>query len=171
MGGDTAGGKVLRDESHSFVVGFRYDEARAWIPNPQAEGTHGASVLRWAERDADPHHACILAHTTRLLAIRNAHLSMPRERAQITCEPIDDRSLWLIQPSALGGWLVSIIDFDGSTRRELPLPSGADSQAIDVLSDTSPDASAHVRAADNRLIVEPGTCPYGLVLHVQKAVS
>lgn len=157
-----------RRREFSKFSAFADEDARAWIPNPQAEGTLRASVLRWEEREANPQHTSVLDCTRRLLQIRRAHLASPRDRAQIACEALDAHSLRLLQPSTKGGWLLTIVDFDGSGPRDVRLPSGADATTIDVLEDTAPLEGGRVHAENGIMRVAPSGGPYGLVLHVRE---
>jgi len=60
-----------REEFGAFAA-FRDPEARARIPDPQADSTFEASRLRWDERQREPHAAMLRLHE-RLLRLRRTH--------------------------------------------------------------------------------------------------
>jgi len=171
------GALVIEGRRREFAhfAAFDHPDARAAIPSPQSERTWRASHLQWAERDALP-HAHVLAETRRLLSLRHAHLAaQPRQRSRIRCEPAGPDSLWLEQPSALGGSLLTFIDFSAASTRTLPLPAGASPTAVILLHATSPAPDRTVvrkfQVNEGDLVFDTTPEPFGAVLHLQGATS
>ncbi len=161
------GARVVEGRRSEFVhfAAFADLVTRERIPSPQDVETWRRSQLRWAERD-DARHARVLAETTALIGIRRRHLATPRDRQAVRCEALDDRALWLVQPSARGGHLATLVDFSG--QRAHRIPTRAD--AIDVLHATRPGSSPpvvkDVRVDSDAVVVETTGGPFGLVLHL-----
>jgi hypothetical protein len=122
-------------------------------------------VLDWGERDRPP-FAHVLEETRALLAIRTAHLAAPRARERVRCEPAGPHAVWLAQPSAQGGQLVTFVDLAGTGTHRLPIAAGG----LHVLHATRPDAPTpvvgDVRIEGDALVIEAGREAFGLVLHL-----
>ncbi len=175
--GEELGALVVEGRRREFAhfSAFSDADARAAIPSPQSERTWRASHLQWEERGTPP-HAHVRAETRRLLTLRHAHLTaQPRQRSRIRCEPAGPDCLWLLQPSALGGSLLTFIDFSGAPTRALPLPAGAPSTAVHLLHATSPAADRSVvhtfRVSEGQLVFDTSSEPFGAVLHLPEATS
>ena len=184
-----------RNEFSRFAQ-FSDVEARLRIPDPQSEQTWRASVLHWSERPDAP-HAHVLAETRALLAIRHAHLMQePRSRHAIRCEAAGPHQVWLEQPSAQGGHLLTFVDFAGAGPHRVPLgdevhvgaratKTGGGAIVADmpvarlsglrVLHATRPGlatATVHdVRVDGGDLVIEAAAAPFGLVLHLPGAAA
>jgi maltooligosyltrehalose trehalohydrolase len=165
------GDLVIEGRRREFVrfSSFGDPAARERIPSPQAERTWRTSVLSWEERNEQP-HAHVLAQTSALLAIRRAHLSAPRDRARIMCEAAGPHGVILGQPSARGGYLLTVIDFFGTGARTCAVAAAHSGQQLHVLHATSPAADKtvvhDVRMAAGQIAIEASPEPYGLVLHL-----
>jgi maltooligosyltrehalose trehalohydrolase len=162
-----------RQEFGRFAA-FAEPAARERIPDPQSAETFRRSVLQWDERPRPP-HAAVLAQTATLLAIRNEHISArPRSRADVRCSAVGPRSLWLEQPSALGGVIGTFIDFAEASHRRLPVAGLSATRPVDVLYASSPDGEPivrGVRAEAECLIIDAEAAPLGLVIHLSGAAS
>ena len=121
-------------------------------------------------------HAHVLAHTQRLLALRGAHVAaQPRARARVRCEEAGRDCLWLLQPSALGGSVLTVVDFSGNAARELTLPAGLVGARIHLLHATSPAPDSTVvhgvQGDGDRLLFDAARVPFGAVLHLPETTS
>jgi maltooligosyltrehalose trehalohydrolase len=148
---------------------FADPAARDRIPDPQGVETFERSVLQWEERLAPP-HASVLAQTATLLSIRNAHVSArPRSRTGVRCAAVGPRSLWLEQPSALGGVIGTFIEFAAAGRRTLPAPGLSATHPLHVLYASSADGAPAVKsvsAETDAIVIDASPTPLGLVIHL-----
>ena len=154
-----------RSEFGRFAA-FGDPEQRERIPSPQSERTWRRSMLDWTERDRRP-FSHVLEETRALLAIRRTHLPAARQRGRIRSEPAGPQAVWLVQPSAQGGRLVTLVDFAGTGTHRLPIAAGT---APVLLHATRADADApvvrEVRVDHGALVVEARRSAFGLVLHL-----
>jgi hypothetical protein len=158
-----------RNEFRRFSA-FSDPASRDRIPSPQRDTTFGASVLHWDET-LQPPHELVLRQTRDLLAIRQAHLWQPRDRSRIRSEAVGDRAVWLAQPSALGGLLVTIVDFSGAGGRLVPIGDLLEGTAsLERLYETHPTTEEaqmrDVRVEDGALVIDAASEPFAMVLHV-----
>jgi maltooligosyltrehalose trehalohydrolase len=177
---EALGALVIEGRRREFRRFSAFDdpESRERIPSPQAERTWRRSQLDWEERDEMP-HAHVLAETTALLAIRREHLSRPKVRAQIKCEAAGSDIIWLEQPSAMGGRLLTVVDLRGSGTCHVSLGCGsahddaARASGARVLHVTRPGGGAptvtDIRMDSHTLVLDTTTEPFGVVLHLPGA--
>ena len=102
---------------------------------------------------------------------RRAHLWQPRDRSRIRSEAVGDHALWLAQPSALGGLLVTIVDFEGTGGRLVPMGELLEGPAsLERLYDTGPTPDEplvrDVRLERGGLAIDAANEPFAMVLHV-----
>lgn len=158
-----------RNEFRRFSA-FSDPATRDLIPSPQGTDTFAASVLRWEEALQAP-HAHVLTQTRDLLAIRHAHLRQPRDRTRVRSEAAGPHAVWIAQPSALGGLLVTLADFSGTGAHRVAigdLLSGTAS--LERLYETRPTPDdvlvRDVRLDGNALVIDAANQPFAIVLHV-----
>ena len=171
------GARVVEGRRHEFgrFSAFGDPATRDRIPSPQARDTFASSVLRWDEV-MQPPHAHVLAQTRTLLGIRQAHLRLPRQRTRVRSEAAGPHAVWVAQPSALGGLLVTFVDFSGTGAHRVVigdlLPGTA---SLERLYETRPapaDAVVRdVRLEDRALVIDAANEPFGIVLHVTGGVA
>jgi maltooligosyltrehalose trehalohydrolase len=171
----TLGELVVQGRRREFArfATFNHPEARERIPSPQAERTWRASLIDWQER-TEPRHAHVLAQTRALLALRHAHVSAhPRDRSRIRCEAVGPNGLWLEQPSARGGRLLTFVDFAGNAVREIPGVACGCRASVHVLfaSSTTPGSPfvRDARVEGTAILLDAGPEPFGVVLHLPEA--
>lgn len=168
---EALGALVIEGRRREFgrFSAFGDPEVRERIPSPQAEATWRASRLPW-EECTQPSHAVVLAQTRALLAVRHAHVAaQPRDRGRVRCESIGSDGLWLEQPSARGGLLLTYVDFSGMATRRLPRPSLRSDDTLVVLHATATSAGAIVHGVmleDGAIVIDASPEPFGLVLHL-----
>jgi hypothetical protein len=103
---------------------------------------------------------------------------MPRDRRRVRCEALDAHALWLAQPSAKGGVLVTYVDFSGRGAREVPIDV-AQAAAADQRRGGTPrptlfggtprpafSGKAEIRVDAGRLIIDGPSEPLGVVVHL-----
>lgn len=85
-----------RQESRHWSA-FRDPEVRAQIPDPQSRSTFEASILRWEERDTEPHASMLRLHRA-LLALRAAEPAFQwREGAAQHASALDKDSVAVVR--------------------------------------------------------------------------
>lgn len=170
--GEALGALVIEGRRTEFrrFAAFADAGVRSRIPSPQDEDTWTRCRLDWDERARAP-HAQVLAETRALLGIRAAHLGETRERRRVTCEALGPHAVWLRQPSALGGELLTLVDLAGTGRHVVPAVRGS----ARVLHATTPTPStpiaSTIRVDDGLLIVESEARAFGLVIHLTEGHS
>lgn len=85
------------------------------IPDPQAEATFHRSILRWEEREREP-HAAVLRLYQDLLALRRSHPAL--RGGSFSVQPVGEHAIAL-RREAPGHHLLALVNLGGPTRVDL----------------------------------------------------
>jgi hypothetical protein len=92
----------------------------------------------------------------------------------VRCESVGADGLWLEQPSARGGLLVTYIDISGTAARRIPISALRQDDELAVLHATSTSAGSIVRSVRTEagaIVIDADAEAFGLVLHLPGAAS